>query len=452
MMSPPHKRLAALLLVASSTVAFAATLEFAGLLDMSAHEVVNAPPWVFLGPAASFNLWLFGLVWLSAGLKGRQVWTDSRSFKGFMRLMAGGNLLAALFPTVSLFSELTEPVDEAGDSASMLLFVAGSALAIAVFIFGIRKGVRLVHHGLAVDAAGAEQVLQYDTRRPVVYIRSFMLDGRLTGMYAGFTAEQDICAEMEKLGPVVAIGKPGEPVPELGAARVYVGDDGWRTKILEYFDQAAYVVVQVGPTANLWWEIEEATRRVPLDRLLIFAFGARQETEAFRVELGRRLGGVEIQFDDSVKSAPRLWRLLWRLTPATGVELGQLIHFRADRSAAARAIHCPMSVRLLPELLFVAPYRPYLMPIRHALKDIIWPGDTAPRRTSQWLAIVLALYLGMFGIQHFYLGNRRAGWMAVALSLTGISIVMGCIHSVKLTLLEPEDFERLRRSFASHAV
>lgn len=295
-------------------------------------------------------------------------------------------------------------------------------------------------------------MLQHDTRSPVVYIRSFMLDGRLTGIYAGLTAEQEICAEMERLGPVVAIGKPGELVPELGAARVYVGDDSWRAKILEYFDKAAYVVVQVGPTANLWWEIDEATQRVPLERLLIFAFGAREEIEAFRLELERKLDNVKIKLDDSVKLTPRLWWPLSRLIPGIGVELGQLIHFRADRSSAARAIHYPISIRSLLAMPFVAPYRPYLMPIRHALKDVIGPVDAGRSRTSQWLAIVLALYLGMFGIQHFYLGNRRAGWMAVALSITGISLVMGWIHSVELSLLEPEDFERRLRGLPSRAV
>ena len=37
--------------------------------------------------------------------------------------------------------------------------------------------------------------------------------------------EQELAVLMGRLGPVVAIGKPGERLPELGAARLYVADD-----------------------------------------------------------------------------------------------------------------------------------------------------------------------------------------------------------------------------------
>jgi hypothetical protein len=33
--------------------------------------------------------------------------------------------------------------------------------------------------------------------------------------------------------PVIAVGKPGETLPELGAARMYVGHEDWQRTLLE---------------------------------------------------------------------------------------------------------------------------------------------------------------------------------------------------------------------------
>ena len=60
------------------------------------------------------------------------------------------------------------------------------------------------------------------------------------------------------VGPVVAIGKPGEPLPELGAARLYVADDQWQAKVIELMGKAALVVIRLGASPGLLWEIEQS--------------------------------------------------------------------------------------------------------------------------------------------------------------------------------------------------
>ena len=45
------------------------------------------------------------------------------------------------------------------------------------------------------------------------------------------TPEQELADILEHVGPVVAVGKPGEPLPELGAARLYVSHDEWQGKV-----------------------------------------------------------------------------------------------------------------------------------------------------------------------------------------------------------------------------
>jgi hypothetical protein len=111
-------------------------------------------------------------------------------------------------------------------------------------VLAARTGVVLVRRGWKYNAIGAEKLLEQDTHPPVVYVRSFKDDSQiilasgirrwLSIVFAWATAisaEQELAMIMNRVGPVVAIGKPGEPLPELGAAQLYVSDDVWQRKL-----------------------------------------------------------------------------------------------------------------------------------------------------------------------------------------------------------------------------
>jgi hypothetical protein len=116
-----------------------------------------------------------------------------------------------------------------------------------------------------------------DRRPPVVYLRSFQVDKRLSrrplavGRVASLhTEEEQLVEALQEMGPVVALGKPGERLPRLGASRVYVEDAEWRQQVLSWFSRAALVVIHVpaNPTEGLAWEIEQSLRLVALHRLV----------------------------------------------------------------------------------------------------------------------------------------------------------------------------------------
>ena len=102
--------------------------------------------------------------------------------------------------------------------------------------------------------------------------------------------EQELAAILNRVGPVIAIGKPGEALPELGAARLYVSDDRWRTTVDDYLKQSALVLIRAGTTANLWWEIEEAMKLVPPQRILIVSLLDRDGSAAFDRAFVERFG------------------------------------------------------------------------------------------------------------------------------------------------------------------
>jgi hypothetical protein len=145
--------------------------------------------------------------------------------------------------------------------------------------------------------------MRKDQRPPVIYLRSFADE---LGEYSGKrffgnwfardmlgippSEEQRIFAEhMQLIGPYIAIGRPSEPFPELGAARKYVSDDEWRQVVGELIDRAAAVVVQAGRTSGLAWEIGQLIVRAPPRKVLLILSRWQSEYDAFRAWADRIL-------------------------------------------------------------------------------------------------------------------------------------------------------------------
>ena len=109
---------------------------------------------------------------------------------------------------------------------------------------------------------------------------------------AAVSPEQELARILGRVGPVVAIGRPGEPLPELGAARLYASDDEWRDVIRDLMRRARLVVVRAGATPNLQWEIDEAVRLLPLRHLVIVSFAGERQGNAFEADIARRFGAA----------------------------------------------------------------------------------------------------------------------------------------------------------------
>ena len=136
-----------------------------------------------------------------------------------------------------------------------------------------------------------------DRRPPVVYLRSFTADKRLSrrplaiGRVASFRSEEEQMVEaLREAGPVFALGKPGERLPRLGASRVYVEEAAWRQQVLSWFEGAALVVMHIpaSPTDGLVWEIERGLQLVERDRL-VFVVTSSAGAEWLAQTLGERI-------------------------------------------------------------------------------------------------------------------------------------------------------------------
>jgi hypothetical protein len=134
-----------------------------------------------------------------------------------------------------------------------------SALGWSVFIFGVR-----------IAAPPARRLMKKDTRRPILLLRAFREDATEDHHYGkgGFlwmfgagrkeTFEQTIQNMFLRFGPLIAIGRPGEAVPPLGASRLWLSHVAWQQKVDQLLQDCLFVVMIMGRTNGqdgLTWEV-----------------------------------------------------------------------------------------------------------------------------------------------------------------------------------------------------
>lgn len=134
--------------------------------------------------------------------------------------------------------------------------------------------------GMRYQADGQETVTN-DTRAPFLYLRSFRSEA------AVFEAEEGLAELLGPHGPLVAIGAPGERLPPLGAARLYVEDYHWRERVSELIDAARIVFLYADNTQGVGWEYETLRTRFDPRRTILLVPSDPEIYEAFRLHVHR---------------------------------------------------------------------------------------------------------------------------------------------------------------------
>ncbi|MFF4503839.1 hypothetical protein [Streptomyces sp. NPDC001401] len=134
--------------------------------------------------------------------------------------------------------------------------------------------------------------------RYVLYLRPFsndksmsLLPTDITGgganlenffFISGLTHEESLVRRFGRLGRVIAIGSPGEPLPLPGAARAYLPIDDWRDTVSGLITGAHVVMLSAGPGPGTVWEFVEALRLLPPERLVLLAYCDAGAYDGFR--------------------------------------------------------------------------------------------------------------------------------------------------------------------------
>lgn len=136
------------------------------------------------------------------------------------------------------------------------------------------------------------------------------------------------------IGNLMAIGRPGEVLPELGATRTYWADDQWQDAIRRTAMRCRAIVVIAGATDGLRWELERLREWRVLGKCLVVLPPDPNEKRA----LARYAQVVELLTSDGSKLNGQ------PVSSWVGVRVdhdGHLIHYVADgRDWAAYAAMC----------------------------------------------------------------------------------------------------------------
>lgn len=116
----------------------------------------------------------------------------------------------------------------------------------------------------------APELLAKDERRFVLYLRSFH-DDDLRIWTAGLGSrsvfdlllgpraelfEEVVRGRLAKVGPVIAVGEPGEWAPPPAASREYLEPSKWSGDVEGWLNDASIIVLAVGRTPGVRWELE----------------------------------------------------------------------------------------------------------------------------------------------------------------------------------------------------
>jgi hypothetical protein len=174
------------------------------------------------------------------------------------------------------------------------VFAAGGAL----FVWTKRK-----------SALRGTAVRRIDRRPPVLLLRSFDDDmmiikesreSRSTDLHRkGMTFERVVEDHLSPFGPFIAIGRPGEPLSPLGAARDYVPDADWQDEVQHRIQAAAVVVLIIGTSQGLAWELARLRDLAQLHKLILLFPPADDAVNRWVTLLGRdKASGLPILPDE----------------------------------------------------------------------------------------------------------------------------------------------------------
>lgn len=168
---------------------------------------------------------------------------------------------------------------EWGDILVFVMMLFGMILGpIALGVWhweGVRQYLR---QAKSLEQPNADALLATDQRPATLFLRSFRDDTlelpslqSLRGLGHGKSIrfEEAFASLFGEIGPLIAIGEPGESLPKIGAAKTYFSDDEWQDAVLGWMQRCRLIVLAVGPTPAVTWELSQILRNGHLTKLIL---------------------------------------------------------------------------------------------------------------------------------------------------------------------------------------
>jgi len=194
----------------------------------------------------------------------------------------------AVAGSCGLWATLETRPSETGFRAYLDVLIAGLLIAITCTAIGFAVsylGVSVFNFGRRWVSPPAAEKLRSDPRSPILYMRSFAHD-KLTRrthemlLPPGFLLPT--LRAFAPLGPVIAIGEPGEKLRPLGAARLLVGDKEWQAEVGALIAEARLLLIRAGTSPGVLCEIRLSVEQNRAQSLLLIVPVERDAYDLFR--------------------------------------------------------------------------------------------------------------------------------------------------------------------------
>jgi hypothetical protein len=211
---------------------------------------------------------------------------------------------AAVLSALAIMLYIRQQAAEAGMGATPIPIVgpmAGLVMALPLLLYAM---------GQRHFVSAAETVMAADPRPPVLYLRSFAAEQRIS------TDERALARLLGSVGPFVAVANPAERLPPLGASRFYLPGPDWQGFVGGLVRQARLVFVLAGSSAGLAWELQLCRQVLDPSQLVVLVPKDEKAYAAFR-EMARSAG-----LDLPAFPRPPEWRIPGRVLALVSFEAG----------------------------------------------------------------------------------------------------------------------------------
>ncbi|MFJ3694785.1 hypothetical protein ACIPW9_11820 [Streptomyces sp. NPDC090052] len=202
----------------------------------------------------------------------------------------------------------------------------GSLVVVVVALRVFGAGRRLVVQGKRYTAEVIDSFGALAGTRYVLYLRPFSNDADMSALeteiqgggtelgamffLSGLTREEQLVHRFGLLGRVIAVGRPGERLPPIGAVRGQLPLDDWQPTVSSLIEGAQVVLMAAGLGPGTVWEFTEAVRLLqPATRLVVLVYCDAAAYERFRE-------AVAVEYERRSRTEPQTAGTAWPPLPA----------------------------------------------------------------------------------------------------------------------------------------
>jgi hypothetical protein len=267
----------------------------------------------------------------------------------------------------------------------------GTRLLVFLCFLMVPGGAYLFWRGREYAAKADAGRILTDSNAHVLYLRPFRTDTSTLGYLllsfgTMFTEEEQLADVLRPFGNLVAIGRPGEGLPEPGAARIYASDEEWKEIVKRQMREARLVIIRAGVGENLLWELKQVVETLNPEKVLILVMHMKSENyESFRTKVNAELG----------VSLPEMAKRFWR---------GGFIAFDPDWKSSFLPLRAPLFRRSA----FSEPTRPFFkFALRPVFERFGLKWQPPPVRVAE---MAVATIMGLTALLNFIIPMSKLLW------------------------------------------